>query len=89
MNLRDLMGNAPLAEAARAALSVADALQHHPRKGVRLMGLCVAFLLAAGAAGMSVPDLMGMARNCIHSAKGRRAEFAAVNDYLREEVFRA
>ncbi|WP_370791258.1 hypothetical protein [Bilophila wadsworthia] len=84
--LRDLMGSVPLKDAARATMSVADALQHSPLKGARLMGLTCAFLMAAESAGLPVPDLMGMARNCMNDGEGRRPEFRAVDDFINNEI---
>ena len=80
------MGNVPLKDAARAAMSVADALQHVPRKGARLLGLTCAFLLTAESAGLSVPELMGMARNCLNHGEGRRPEFRAADDFINNEI---
>lgn|GEM_PF-1266336 len=84
--LRDLMGNVPLKESACATMSVADALQHSPLKGARLMGLTCAFLITAESAGLPVPDLMGMARNCMNDGEGRRPEFRAVDDFINNEI---
>ena len=84
--LRDLMGNTPLKEAATTTMSIADALQHSPLKGARLMGLTCAFLMAAESAGLPVPDLMGMARNCMNDGEGRRPEFRAVDDFINNEI---
>lgn len=80
------MGGVPLKEAARATMSVADALQHSPLKGARLMGLTCAFLITAESAGLPVPDLMGMARNCMNHGEGRRPEFRAVDDFINNEI---
>ncbi|MDE7064510.1 MAG: hypothetical protein K2O70_03455 [Desulfovibrionaceae bacterium] len=85
--LRDLAGNAPLVECARAAMSVADALQRIPDRGARLAGASAAFLLMAERAGITPCDLMGMARNCMNTAEGRRPEFAAVEEYINKEIF--
>lgn len=85
-SLRDQLGNASLPHAAQAAMSVADAIQNFPAKGVRLMGLTSAFLLAADESGIPVPDLMSMARNCVNHAEGRRPEFAAVADFIKHEI---
>ncbi|WP_303237183.1 hypothetical protein [uncultured Bilophila sp.] len=67
-------------------MSVADAVQHSPLRGARLLGLTCAFLLAAEATGLSVPDLMGMARNCMNDGEGRRPEFRAVDDFINNEI---
>ena len=49
------MGNVPLKEAATATMSIADAIQHSPLKGARLMGLTCAFLMAAESADSPCP----------------------------------
>lgn len=85
-SLRDKLGNAKLTHAAQAAMSVADAVQNFPDKGVRLMGMASAFLIASDESGLPVPDLMSMARNCMNHADGRRPEFKAVGDYIRNEI---
>ena len=85
--LRDLTGNAPLVACAEAAMSVADAIQKIPHKGAQLVGASCAFLLLAESSGLSIPDLMGTARNCMNTAEGRRPEFAAVNEYINKEIF--
>lgn len=86
-HLRDLTGNAPLRQSAQAAMSVADVVQRIPNQGARLMGLATAFLMASECAGLPVNDLMGMARNCINDAEGRRPEFAAVTEFINNEIF--
>lgn len=85
-NLRDLAGNAPLTQASGAAMSVADAIQHTPHKGARLLGAASAFILMADNAGIHVSDLMAMARNCMNDAEGRRPEFKAVEEFIVKEV---
>ena len=84
--LRDLAGNADVAEAARVAMSVADAVQKSPSRGARFVGMAAAFLLVCENAGLPVSDLMGMARNCMNMARGVRPEFSAVSEYVRNEV---
>lgn len=85
--LRDLTGNAPLVDCAQAAMSVADALQRAPHRGAQLMGVATSFLIMTACAGLTPSDLMGMARNCMNTAEGRRPEFAAVEDYINKEIF--
>lgn len=85
-SLHLLTGNAPLTIVAEAAMSVVNGVQNIPEPGARLLGLACAFLLTAEEAGLSVPDLMGMARNAMNTAEGKRPEFTAVAAYLRNEV---
>lgn len=85
--LRDLTGNAPLRQCAQAAMSVADAVQSIPHRGAQILGAACAALLLAEASGIRPDELFGMARNCMNHADGRRPEFAAVSDYIHNEVF--
>lgn len=84
--IRDLIGNTPLVSAARCAMSALDAIQTEPDKGAQFLGLAAAFLLAAEVSGLSIPDLMGYARNVINHAEGRRPEFEAVAAYAACEM---
>ena len=85
-SIRDLTGNAPLTLTAHAAMGVADAIQHVPHKGARLLGAACAFLMLAEAAHLPVTDLMGFARNVMNDGEGRRPEFAAVHEFINHEV---
>lgn len=78
--LRDLTANCTTRDAAQCCMAVASAIQTHPDRGARLMGL------AAEASGLPVPDLMGYARNCMNTAEGKRPEFAAVSTYIEKEI---
>ena len=85
--LRDLLGNAPLRETARLTMSIADAIQHEPNQGARLGAVLAAASVAADIAGLPLYDCLTMTRNLMHSAEGKRAEFAAVESYMAQEVF--
>ena len=85
--LRDLVGNSPLNQAANAAMAVADGVQKIEHKGARLIGLACAFLLAAEEAGIQINDMIGMAKNCMNTAEGRKPEFNAVSQYIHHEIF--
>lgn len=84
--IRDLTANCTTRDAAQCCMAVASAIQTHPDRGARLMGLAAAFLMAAEASGLPVPDLMGYARNCMNTAEGKRPEFAAVSTYIEKEI---
>ena len=86
--MRDLIGNAPLTASAEAAMRVADAVQHEPHKGARLLGLLAAALIAMEASRCNLHDVLGMARNAMNDAEGRRPEFRAVDAYIRNEILR-
>ncbi|MGN0008729.1 MAG: hypothetical protein ACI33N_03635 [Desulfovibrionaceae bacterium] len=68
-------------------MSVVDSIQSIPHQGARLMGMACAFLLAAEAANIRIPDMIGMARNCMNTAEGKKPEFKAASRYIREEIF--
>lgn len=84
--LRDQIANCDMRQAARCCMAVVNGVQHAPVPGLRLMGLSAAFVLAAEASGIPPVDLMAYARNCIHTAEGRRPEFAAAARYIEQEV---
>ncbi len=85
--LRDLLGNAPLKETARLTMAVADAIQREPNQGARLGAVLSAAAIAAEQSGLPLYDCLTMTRNLMNSAAGIRAEFAAVESYMAEEVF--
>lgn len=85
-SLRDQIGNVNLTEAARSAMSVADAVQNCPTKGARLMGIMAAALITIEASNLNLSDVLTMTRNAINHADGRRPEFAAVDAYVRNEI---
>lgn len=84
--LRDLVSNAQEKQAANATMAVADAVQKVPSQGAQLMGLSCAFAIAAEEANLPIPDLIGYAKNCMNHGEGRRPEFAAVTQYIQEEI---
>lgn len=86
-SLRDLLGNAPLKETACLTMRIADVIQHEPNQGARLGAVLSAAAIAAEQSGLSLYDCLTMTRNLMNSAAGIRAEFAAVESYMAEEVF--
>lgn len=86
LSLRDIVGNADIAETARTAMATVDAVQKTTSRGARLLGMATAFLIVSESAGLAVGDLMGMARNCMCRAQGTRPEFAAVEEFVKNEV---
>lgn len=85
--LRDLLGNAPLKETARLTMAIADVIQHEPNQGARLGAVLSAASIAAEQSGLPLYDCLTMTRNLMNRAEGIRAEFAAVESYMAEEVF--
>jgi hypothetical protein len=84
--LRDLLANAPITDAANAAMAVVDSVQSCPNNGVKLLGFSAAFLLAVEASGLTVSDVMVYTKNAINDAEGKRPEFQAVSRYIDNEV---
>ena len=84
--LRDLLANAPITDAANAAMAVVDSVQSCPNNGVILLGFSAAFLLAVEASGLTVSDVMVYTKNVINNAEGKRPEFQAVSRYIDNEV---
>lgn len=86
--LRDLLGNAPLKDTAIATMRIADTIQDEPNQGARLGAILSAAAIAANQSGLPLYDCLTMIRNLMNSAAGIRAEFAAVESYMAEEVFK-
>ena len=69
---------------AKACMGVVDSLQHQ-RKEIQLAGLAVTFSLACERFGVEPRDALQIAENVMHDRIGRRAEFRACADYMRNE----
>lgn len=81
---RDALANINPRKAATSAMSVIDALQDYlPHEQVA--GLCAVFSLLADRYGVRLPDAMEVVNNVMTFADGRRPEFKAVEQYMREE----
>jgi hypothetical protein len=88
--IRDQLGNADSARVSTAAFGMVNALQNRPKLtgGECLGALAAAFLLALEAGGNPPrQDILGMTKNLMADAQGRRPEFRAIQDYLEWEVF--
>lgn len=84
--LRDLAANAPIRETANAAMSVVNALSGFQHPGVRLLALAAAFRQMQEASGLSSSDLLLYTDNALYEYGLRRPEFAAVRDYIEQEI---
>ena len=86
--LRDQMGNGDAVRVARAAMSLANALQdqHDLLPGEALSAMAAGFVLVMEACGLPTSDVLTTTKNIMADAYGRRAEFMAVGDYLEKEV---
>lgn len=93
--LRDQLGNSNITRVSTGAFAVINALQSHnteehgvPRPGELLGSIVAAFILAMEASGLPSGDVCGMARNLMADVNGRRPEFKAITQYIKEEVFK-
>jgi glucose-6-phosphate isomerase len=82
---RDLLNTIPTREAAVASMTVIDALQDYPAEH-QLVALTAAYKLMTERFNISPQDVFTVADNVMHHADGRRAEFAAIADYLAGEL---
>ena len=80
----DVFGNVPARDSANAAMAVIDALQSF-RPEVQLAGLASAFKLAAERVGIRPTDAFTVSGNLMNDVEGRRPEFAAVAEYMKQE----
>ena len=68
-------------------MATADAVQRFENKGARFMGLACAFVLTAEHLDIPIQDMITFAKNCINDADGKRPEFQAVSNYIKQEIF--
>jgi len=82
---RDQITNADLRHVSGAAVDALDKLQRHP-KGVQVPAVAALFIAMSEASGMTINDLIATTQRMTSHAEGRRPEFAAVVDYVRNEL---
>ena len=94
--LRGQLGNADVTRVSTGAFAIINALQNHsteehgvPLPGELLGSLATAFILAMEASGLPTGDVCGTARNLMADAVGRRPEFKAITQYIKEEVYKS
>lgn len=80
----DRLQNVNAGDVAKACMGVVDSLQHQ-RKETQLAGLAVTFSLACERFGVEPRQALHIAENIMHDRIGRRAEFRACADYMRNE----
>ena len=80
----DRLQNVNAGDVAKACMGVVDNLQHR-RKEIQLAGLAVTFSLACERFGVEPRQALQIAENIMHDRIGRRAEFRACADYMRNE----
>ena len=89
--IRDQLGNADLERTSRAAFAIIDSIQNQPGgilPGEAVGAITAAFVLTMEACRLPAHDAIGMARNIMADANGRRPEFKAITDYIKEEVLK-
>ena len=82
---RDRMNNADPRTVANAPMAVVDRLQAFPAEA-QAMGAAVAFLILAEQGGIPAQDLFTATKNLMNNQDGIRPEFAALSEYVRNEL---
>lgn len=80
----DKLSMLPVRSASTASMSVLGAIQDMPPEEATV-GVTSAFFLIAERWGLDPRDLLGLTTNIMNHADGRRPEFAAVAEFLRNE----
>lgn len=83
---RDLINNANPARVANATMAVIDATQRGFQPHEQMHAMAAAFLLLSEHWGLSPQDLFTATKNLMNDNLGKRPEFAAVQQYMREEL---
>lgn len=81
----DALNHAPVLDTCRGAMAVINAIQDLPQ-GVQEAAITAAFVLMCEVKGLRPTDLFTVSGNIINHAEGKRPEFAAVSQYIREEL---
>lgn len=82
---KDLLANCDRAAGGRAAMEVVTALQKHDPH-VQVVGLAAAFKLLTEETKLHVGDVLTYTGNLMNDAEGRRPEFKAVSEYIKNEL---
>ena len=82
---RDLMNMAPVVASANASMAVIDAVQHM-EPHMRVIAITTAFKLLSERFDITPQDAFAVTDNIMNHAEGKRHEFAAIRDYLRNEL---
>ena len=77
--------NMPVRQASVASMKIIDAIQSL-RPHEQVAGMAATFLLLAEHLGMTPQDIFAITTNIMNHAEGRRPEFAAVAQYMAEEL---
>jgi len=82
---RDQLTNADIREVSAVCMDALDKIQRHPRH-VQVPAISALFLSVSEASGLSVQDLLQTTERMTSHAEGRRPEFAAVINYVKQEL---
>ena len=82
---RDLFNNASVGAVANCAMAIINVTQDM-RPQNQIAALAAAFLLVCERHDMHAPDAFAVITNIMNHAEGRRPEFAAVRQYMEEEL---
>lgn len=82
----DSFSSLPARSGAQAAMRVIDALQGTCLPETQAHGIAAAFILLSERWGMSPQEIFEKTTNLMNYAEGRRPEFAAVAEYLENEL---
>ena len=83
---RDLFNNADARRVANCTVAVIDATQRGRHPHEQMHAMAAAFLLLAEHWGIPAQDLFTATKNLMASVDGKRPEFAAVADYMANEL---
>lgn len=83
---RDIVASADVRLAATSTMQVLDAIQSIRPREYQITALACSFQLLAERVGLEPQDLFALSTNIMNHADGRRPEFAAVRQYLKEEL---
>ena len=89
-SLRDQLANGDVTRTATATFTIADTLQKHQnlKPGEAVGAMAAVFILTMESTGLSTSDILGLTKNLMADAHGRRPEFLAITDYLKKEILK-
>ena len=83
---RDKFMTMPARPVCNAAMALVDRIQYEPNKEVAMMAAACLFINLAEHWNMPAQDAFTAANNMMNHVVNKRAEFAAVRQYIQEEL---
>ncbi len=80
----DKFKNTHRKDSATGAMTILDAIQDMP-SARQLAAISTCFRIVADCCDLNVADTLTVAGNMVNDAEGRRAEFAAVEEFINNE----